>query len=429
MKKKLFFALLICSTLLTACGGSSKADNPAPVESSASAHVHIPSPDWISDFDSHWRKCECGEEMVKAAHTLEEVNCIVCGSEIITSDDGTKQLTAYNSHGDCSQYISYDADGNVINDEFYDYTYTAAGKYTAMKAYHNGFCYSSYEYTLDSEGSVYMATQTTNFEDGSYQIDTYDENFNTLRTLYHDAVENRENDHRFTYSEDGSRMTEQTYQDGTLTYEQECRWDNEAGFWNIIAERSYGEDGSLAYTYDDSGNVLSEIRYKPSGSVEVEYSYENVYDLAGNLILKRTFTNGTLTQEMEYIFGSDAEGSWSRSGKTIDYHSDGSKTIYDEDRSGTWSSTITYNADGKVIHELRYEYLFNENGDSIGSKGYENGRLFTEFMAILDDSGDTIGIRNIDYHEDGSKVVCEYNDAFELVREITYDPSGAAIES
>ena len=428
MKPKLFTALLICSALLTACGSFGKAESSVPAEAS-STHIHIPSPDWICDRENHWRECECGEPSAKAAHTLDEVNCTACGSEVVTWEDGATQISVYNRYGDCSQFLYYEADGTLTVDERYEYTYTADGKYTAMKAYSGGFCYSSYEYDLDSEGRVYMATQTTNFEDGSYQIDTYDENFNTLRTVYHDAVENRENDHRFTYSEDGSLLSEQTYQDGVLMYEQECRWDNETGVWNIIAERSYGEDGSLAYTYDDSGNTLSEIHYRPDGSVDVEYGYENVYDLAGNLLLKRTFTNGKLSQEIEYIFGSDAEGSWSRSIKTVDYGSDGSKTIYEEDPNSAWSTTITYNADGKVVQELRYEYLFNESGDSVGSKGYDNGRLFTEFMTIQDDNGKTTGIRNIDYHEDGSKIVREYNDVFELIREITYDASGTALES
>lgn len=433
MKKKLLSALLICSALLTACGGSATTEEgSSPAQSasaeSSSSHVHIPSPEWVCDFDSHWRICDCGEEMVRAPHNLEEVNCTVCGSELVTFGDGTRQITAYTRYGDCSQFISYDSDGNPTIDERYDYVYDGAGNMSSMNAYSNGFHYASYEYTLGSDGSVYMSSHTSYYEDGSYQLDTYNENFNTLRTVAFDATEKIENDHRFTYSEDGSLMSEDAYQDGVLLYEQECRLSNE-GCWDITYERSYGEDGSLAYTYDDSGNPLSEIRYKPDGSVDVEYAYENVYDLAGNLILKRTFTNGALTQEMEYIFGSDADGSWSRSGKTIDYHADGGKTIYDEDPKGTWSTNITYNADGKVVQELRYEYLFNENGDSIGSKGYDNGRLFTEYMAILDDAGNSIGIRNIDYREDGSKIVREYDDSFDLVREITYDPSGTAVES
>ena len=429
MKKHLFSVLLLCAALLTACGKSNSPTQPdTPAPDSTDVHTHTPTIDWVCDFDNHWRICECGEELEKGAHTLQEVNCTVCGSELIVWDEGVKQITVYNDYGDCCQFTYYDADGNVTSDERLHYVYNADGKFTSMKAYLNGFCYSDYEYLLRADGSVYMATQTSYFEDGSYQVDTYDENFNTTRTIYYDAFEKREIDHRYTYSEDGSRMTEQTYQDGVLTYEQECRWNNEEGCWEIIAEWAHGDDGSIASTYDDFGNLLSEIYYNPDGSLEVEYAYENVYTPDGNRILKRTFTNGMLTQEMEYIHGTDPDGStWSQSGKTTDYYEDGSYTVHDGDLESTWTSDITYDADGKVIYDLRYEYLYNDNGDSIGSKGYENGRLTTEYTAILDENGESIGLITTDYHEDGTKTVCEFDEQLSLVSETNYTADGSVI--
>ena len=433
MKKPLFCALLLCSALLTACGsptGTGSTGSTANTEPTAPTHTHAPSADWVCDIDSHWHPCDCGEQLDKAVHTLDEVNCTVCGSEVVTWDNGSRQITVYNSYGDCSQFLYYEADGTLTTDERYDYTYNGERKYTAMKAYNNGFLYSSYEYGLDTANEPYMATHTAYYEDGSYQVDFYDENFNTLRTVYHDAVENTENDHRFTYSEDGSLMTEVTYQDGTLVYEQECRWNRETVCWEVIAERAYGEDGSIAYTYDDSGNTLSEIYYKPDGSADVEYAYENVYNLDGDLILKRTFTNGMLTMEMEYIHSIESDGStWSRSGKTTEYYGDGTYLIRDGDLENTWSSEITYAADGSVINELRYEYLYDENGNSIGSKGYENGRLTTEYAEILDETGKSTDLITTNYYEDGTKTVCEFDSQMELVSETTYDANGNPVQN
>ena len=429
MKKNLFCILLICAALLSACSKPDTAVTPeSPAPETGESHTHTPASDWICDFDSHWRLCECGEEVEKAAHTLQEVNCTACGSELIVWEEGTRQITVYNDHGDCCQFTYYDAEGNVLSDERLNYVYNADGKFTAMDAYLNGFRYSSYEYLLRADGSVYMATQTSYFEDGSHQVDTYDENFNTMRTVYYDAIEKTELDHRYTYSEGGSRLFEQTYQDGVLTYEQECRWNNEAGYWEMIAERAYGDDGSLAYTYDDFGNPLSEVHYTPDGSVEVEYTFENTYDLSGNCIFKRTFTNGMLTQEMEYIHSIEADGSsWSRSGKTTDYYEDGTYTVYDGDLENTWSTEITYDADGNVTHELRYEYLYNENGDSVGSRGYENGRLFTEYAAVLGKNGKSIGLLTTNYHEDGTTTVHEFDAAMNPVSVTTYDAEGKII--
>ena len=305
MKKKLFCILLSCAAMLVGCGQNSESvapSTPDPPAPEAEPHIHTPAGHWICDFDSHWRLCECGEEVDKGAHTLQDVNCTVCGSELILWEEGTRQITVYDDYGHCCQVTYYDTEGNVLNDERLEFVYDDNGKYTSMKAYNNGFCYSSYEYTPDADGRVYMATQTSYFEDGSYQVDTYDENFNTLRSVYYDVIEQAEIDHRYTYSEGGSRLSEQTYQDGVLTYEQDCRWNNESGCWEMIAERAYGDDGSLAYTYDDSGNPLSEVHYSPDGSVDVEYTFENTYDLSGNLLYIRIFKNGSFTEQVERLY-------------------------------------------------------------------------------------------------------------------------------
>lgn len=422
-------AALLCAVSLCAC---SKPDTTLTVDlqtpGNAETHIHAPTTVWVCDFDNHWRVCECGEEMVKTAHSLQDTNCTVCGSELVTLEDGSRQVTVFNEYGEWCQFTSYDTDGSIIIDERNSFVYDGKGNMVSMDSYSNGFHFASYEYAAGPDGSMYMSAMTSYFEDGSYQTDTYDENANTLRSVYYDAIEKIENDHRYTYSEDGSRMTEQTYQDGTLIYEQELRWDNKTESWEVSAEWAYGDDGSMAYTYDDSGNPLSEIHYKPDGSLIVEYAYENVYDHSDNLIQIRTFTNGKLTQETEYVHGTDPDGgSWTRSGKTTYYNPDGSKLVYDSDLESTWSTEITYDANGKVTHELRYEYLYNENGDSIGSRGYENGRLFTAYDTLLDKNGEAVGVLNTEYREDGSKIVYEYDQNFDLVSEMNYAPDGSII--
>ena len=115
MKKNLFFTLLICAALLTSCG---KPDETIIVDlitpDSSETHTHVSDGDWVCDFNSHWHLCECGEEMGKGAHTLEHVNCTVCGSEIVVWEDGSKEVTVYNDHGDNIQFTSYAPDGSVM---------------------------------------------------------------------------------------------------------------------------------------------------------------------------------------------------------------------------------------------------------------------------------------------------------------------------
>ena len=97
------------------------------------------------------------------------------------------------------------------------------------------------------------------------------------------------------------------------------------------------------------------------------------------------------------------------SGKTTVYHEDGTKTVSDQDVGGTWSYEITYDAEGSVVEEIRYEYEQDEEGESIGSKGYRNGKLFAEVYQILDESGEAQGLAMVSYEEDGSKSICEYD--------------------
>lgn len=52
----------------------------APTEQ---AHTHTGEGDWLSDGDSHWKKCECGEETGKEAHVWGKDGrlCSICGWE------------------------------------------------------------------------------------------------------------------------------------------------------------------------------------------------------------------------------------------------------------------------------------------------------------------------------------------------------------
>ena len=80
-----------------------------------------------------------------------------------------------------------------------------------------------------------------------------------------------------------------------------------------------------------------------------------------------------------------------------------------------------------MIEEVRYEYEYNEEGDSMGSKGYLNGRLFKEAQSIRNADGEASGMLMISYDEDGTKTVAEYDEFFDLVKETVYDAGGNVI--
>lgn len=302
MRKNLLPVLLICTALLAAC---SKPDETITVDlitpDSSENHSHASSGDWVCDFDSHWRLCECGVEMDKGVHTPEHVNCTTCGSQIVVWEDGSREVTVYNDHGDNIQFTSYAPDGSVVNDERLTFVYDDKGNMSSMEAYLNGFRYAGYEYAVGSDGDVYMASHAVYAEDGSCKVDTLDENFHTLRTVHYAADNSITSEYRFRYNEDFSQMTEEEYLRGEPVAVREYMLDKYKA-WLLVSDLLYNGEGSdIARTYDDSGNPLSEVHYNAQGGVELEYAFENTYDLNGNLLYVRIFKNGAFVEQTTAI--------------------------------------------------------------------------------------------------------------------------------
>ena len=411
--KNCVLSLLLAGTmlLLTACGG----------------HTHSASGGWSSDLENHWHRCECGEKVDAAAHTIENDVCTVCCTEIMIYEGGEKQLLTYNEYGACTQNVFYEADGSVGYEERFEYTYDADGNKLSCKSFSGETLNYEEEYALNASGESYLFKETTCWEDGTSSVNEYDEDGNTLRSTSYDAEGNPDYSYEYEYSPEAGWMREKAYEGDRLTSEQEFLMDEE-GNQITIRYVYYNEDGSFSVSeYDERGKETLEAYYDAEGKLESEAHYENEYDAEGNLILRRTYEGDRLTEEMEFLFGADENGSWSMSGKTTTYYEDGSKHVEDNDPEGAWATEITYDADGNVVEELRYEYEEDENGEFVGSKGYRDGRLFQEVQTIQGADGETTGTIWIDYHEDGGRTVTEYDETFELVKETIYDAAGNVV--
>lgn len=413
MKRKNCYGYLICAltlTMLTACG-----------------HTHTAAEGWKSDSENHWHICsECEEIFDSTSHTLENDVCTVCGSEIVTYESGEKQLTIYNEQGDSIFFAVYESDGRVVVAERYEYTYDADGNKCGGVYYDGETLSAEYEYAQSSSGETYLAKDTNYYEDGSKSTYEYDEHGNTLYFANIDAEGSVWDAAEYTYNDAGNWVGAKEYVEGVLAAEREYAIDG-AGHQQLLREITYSEDGSwVGAEYDLYENQVIEIHTNAEGNVELDRRFEHTYDDEGNKTLTKTYDNGVLVEEVEFWFGTDEDGSWSMSGKTTTYHEDGSKTVTDGDLDTTWSSETTYDAQGNVVEELRYEYEQDENGEAIGSKGYKNGKLFVETQAITLPGGEP-GMLWTEYNEDGTKTVTELNENFEPVKETVYDAEGNVI--
>ncbi len=413
MKNKLSL-ILVCIfliSILTACG-----------------HTHTATGEWYADLDGHWQKCECGATINKEMHNVKDDECTICGSEIVFYEDGGAQLTLYNEHGDPTYCATYAEDESLMFEGSYEYTYDENGDMHSEAYYDNGVPSYEFEYAHSESGETYLADAVYYHEDGTKSFCKYDVNGNYLYYANLDAEGNVLDATEYEYNEERSWMSAKEYSNEVLAAEYEYAIDEE-GNQQPLKEITYNEDGSwIGIEYDLYDNPVIEIHSDAEGNVELDRRYEHTYDEDGNKLLTKTYDNGVLTEEVEFLFGSDEDGDWSMSGKTTVYHEDGSKTVKDGDIEATWHTEITYDAEGNVTEELRYEYDYDEDGDSIGSRGYKNGKLFAEMEAIIGEDGETTAILETEYNEDGSKTVLEYDTEFNLLSETTYDAEGNVVE-
>ena len=414
MKKYVLTALMTGAMLLTmtACGNT---------------HTHSPTANWEADLENHWFTCECGEKAEAGAHKVKDDVCTVCGSDVSIYDDGSSYLGIYNTRGDLIHALSYAPDGTLENEETLEYVYGEDDGVLNRKSYVSGVLNVETDFGRTADGEPCEIRNTYHYEDGRRDVSEYTEQGDFLGNYYYDADGTLTGAYVYEYAPDGSWMNEVAYEGERKMYQTEYRIKD--GCQEIVRYTGYEEDGSISLTeYDEMGNESLVASYGPNGETLSLLRYESVYDADGNRTLCRTYENDRLAEEVEYWFGTDEDGgSWSMSGKTTTYHEDGTKTVSDGDADVTWSSETTYAADGTVLEEIRYEYLRDENGEDIGSKGYRNGKLFKEVNAMKDADGNTTSIEMIDYEEDGTKTVREYDDVFELIREVVCAADGSII--
>ncbi len=131
--------------------------------------------------------------------------------------------------------------------------------------------------------------------------------------------------------------------------------------------------------------------------------------------------NGEKLNTAEHEIGEDWVCAVCKS-EIIDW-SDGSYDVMNYDENHNILRQSTYASDGTVT-EFTTEYVYDENGNIISSKGYENGVLYTEDEYMIDPDGNQIQTRSTMYLSDGLKQVTEYNGP-EIARIDTYYADGS----
>lgn len=400
MKKRTVLATLLTGALalaaLTACGGDSQ------------THTHAATGSWYRNGTEHWQVCECGEKLNWEAHQLDEAgNCAVCSSEIWDFGDGSFDVYTHDEHNEWVHYTSYAADGSVLEERTRELEYDADGNLVHEKCYEGDRLTDDNQYMLDADGNSVMARAQFYQEEGSSMVNEYDVygNITYASSIAADGTVETEHISEYARTEDG-----EFYESRLET----CDYVN-------------GE--TYIVIYDQSGSPITREKFTLDGALVYSERYEREYDDQGQVLWVKEYQNDRLVQEIPgYVEGGDDEGnSWRYPASVIDYYEDGTKQVTEYVDMEPMKETL-YNADGTVAKVVTYEYVLEASGDYWDRiLTYVDGRLAVEDRYSVSADGWSYKSGTVEYHEDGTSTVYEYDENEELVHQETYDAQGNLI--
>lgn len=188
------------------------------------------------------------------------------------------------------------------------------------------------------------------------------------------------------------------------------------------------DDWASVYLCNEFGDVILSLDYE-DGILVCTQTNEYTYDNAGNLLTATCYTDGQLSSYAEFLLDDDG---FSYVAKETNYNEDGS---YDYNEYDQWFNNtlyLSYDADGTLLYSLRTQYTCDDYGTVLYQKAFENDVLTYEMeYAVFEDEDGyfTYCSKEIEYFEDGSKLITEYNELGDILSQIAYDADGNPIDN
>ncbi len=257
---------------------------------------------WERDAKTHWRMLESGEKAEEAAHTMEDVLCTVCGTEIWLFDDGGADLSNYNENGDQVRMTSYDGTGETLYDIVWAYGYDGQGNRLWDKQYENGMLLAKTHYALNAEGVSMPVWSESYYDDGAWGRNEFDEHGNGVRLYSYDAQ-------------------------GNVLSEEVCEYLPDEFGWYYMVKSTVNMEGILFINeYNEYGDWTHTYIEEPDGTVVSDTVFVHEYE-EGVRVSSKSYDSGVLTWETYY----NADG---MTIQEIEYLGDGSIVVYDYDEEG-----------------------------------------------------------------------------------------------
>lgn len=226
-------------------------------------------------------------------------------------------------------------------------------------------------------------TEVWVYEDGAADLCNYSGQGELLRATAVDADGQITADSVIDYGcdEQGRKLWEKQYEMGRLAT-QITYAVNAAGESLPLWSEAYDEDGAWGRNeYDEAGNCIR------------LYAYD---------------AQGHLTSEEICEYAQDADGWYYMTCSTV--RMEGTVFINEYNHYGDWTRSYIEEADGTVVSDTVFVHEY-EADVKRSSRTYDTGVLVWEEQ--YDENGMTV--REIEYLEDGSTVVYEYDETGELI--------------
>ena len=158
-------------------------------------------------------------------------------------------------------------------------------------------------------------------------------------------------------------------------------------------------------------------------------AYVNTYDEQNNLIRYTYYgSDGSVISEILTEYATDAEGNYYEKKLTEYDYANSAIYISEYNEYEDQTARTVTDLDGKVQQKDRFDREYNDDGEVVWEKTYTNDVLVQEIPGYKTYTDGDYSMRFpesvIDYCEDGSKLVTEYNDRGEVGKETSYKADG-----
>lgn len=103
---------------------------------------------------------------------------------------------------------------------------------------------------------------------------------------------------------------------------------------------------------------------------------------------------------------------------------DGGVDTYSHDEYGNLLRYASFDAEGNILSEYRYEYQYDDAGNILLSKSYADGVLQSEDSYTMGSEGWMVPVKGVMYMDDGSTTINEYDEYGNIILVQSFDTDG-----